>query len=407
MKKLFEIYNSDKIKNFLVSMLLFGIVIGLYNGIFNNYLHEVLSVNELERGWIELPRETPGLLLFVLIAILNRFSEIKLIRLSFIIAAVGVGGLFLAGDIRSIAFVMLVVYSTGEHLMMPVRQSIGLHLAKPEKSGIAMGVLRGFGNAGQAAGFYLAPLIFVILGYFSKNKAEVFIRYKIIFFVAFLILVTGLILTFKMKDSDEKVKRKKIYIRKKYTRYYLLEIFFGARKQVFLTFAPYVLITIYGAGPELISILYGIWSLANIFIGPLAGRLIDRAGYKKILIFDAIVLIIICLLYGFANRIFSENIAFVVVCAVFVLDAIMFAFGMARDMYVRSLSETKDEVTSTLATGMSVNHLVSIVIAIFGGYLWRIFGVEYLFGFAAVLGIGSLIFSCFLHKPPEKVKILK
>ena len=210
-----------------------------------------------------------------------------------------------------------------------------------------------------------------------------------------------------MKDTQEKVKRKRIFIRKKYIRYYLLEVFYGARKQVFLTFAPYVLITVYGAGPELISMLYGIWSLINIFIGPFVGALIDRAGYKKVLIFDAIFLIIICLLYGFAHRLFPEKTAFIVICIIFVLDAVMFAFGMARDMYVRSLSDTKEEVTSTLATGLSVNHLISIGIAIFGGYLWKMLGVEYLFGFAAILGIGSLIFSCFIHKPPVEIKVIE
>ena len=407
MKKLSEIYNSGKIKNFLICMILFGIVTGLYNGVFNNYLHDVISVNELERGWIELPREMPGLLLFALLAVLHRFSEIKLIRISFLIAAVGVGGLFLVGDIRAFAFIFLVIYSTGEHLMMPVRQSVGLHLAQPGKSGIAMGVLRGFGNAGQAAGFYLAPLILLVFGVLSRRDTGAFGQYKTIFFIALLFLLTGLFLTLKMKDTQEKVKRKRIFIRKKYIRYYLLEVFYGARKQVFLTFAPYVLITVYGAGPELISMLYGIWSLINIFIGPFVGALIDRAGYKKVLIFDAIFLIIICLLYGFAHRLFPEKTAFIVICIIFVLDAVMFAFGMARDMYVRSLSDTKEEVTSTLATGLSVNHLISIGIAIFGGYLWKMLGVEYLFGFAAILGIGSLIFSCFIHKPPVEIKVIE
>ncbi|HAK46344.1 MAG TPA: MFS transporter [Spirochaeta sp.] len=407
MNKLSEIYTSDKIKNFLFSMMLFGVVSGLYNGVFNNYLHDILSINRLERGWLEMPRELPGLLLFVLIALLNRFTEIRLIRLAFVIAAVGIGGLFLFGESRLAAIIFIVAYSTGEHLMMPIRQSVGLHMARPEKSGLAMGVLRSFGNAGQAVGYYLAPLILLIFGIISKKESTGFVRYRIIFIIAFIVLIIGLVITSRMQKTGERVKRKKIYIHRKYTRYYLLEVFFGARKQVFFTFAPYVLITVYNAGPELISVLYGIWSIVNIFIGPLIGRLIDKAGYKKVLIFDSIVLILICLLYGFAQRIFPANIAFLVICIVFVLDAIMFAFGMARDMYVRSLSKTKDEVTSTLATGLSVNHLVSIGIAIFGGFLWQRLGIEFLFGFAAVLGVGSLVFSCFLHKPPKEITLLK
>jgi predicted MFS family arabinose efflux permease len=135
--------------------------------------------------------------------------------------------------------------------------------------------------------------------------------------------------------------------------------------------------------------------------------MIDRFGYRRVLVFDAAVLIIICLVYGFAHRLFAFKTAFILICVVFVLDAVMFAFGMARDMYARSLAETKDEVTSTLATGLSVNHLVSIVIAISGGMLWETMGIEYLFGFAAVLGVGSLIFSAMLQKPGKTMKMLK
>ena len=398
-----EIYNSSRIKSFLFSMLLFGIVLGLYNGVFNNYLHDILNMSKIERGWLELPRELPGLLLFAILALLNRFTEIRLIRLSFLITAIGLAGLFFFGESKVVAIVMMAVYSTGEHLMMPIRQSIGLHMAKQGKEGTAMGVLRGFGNAGQAIGYYLAPLVLLIYGLAVSGRADGFLKYRVIFSIAFIVLIIALITTSMFQKTEGKVNRKKIYIRKKYTKYYLLEVFFGARKQVFITFAPYVLITVYGAGPELISLLYGIWSLINIFISPIIGRLIDRVGYKKVLIFDSVVLIIICLLYGFAHRIFAFDTAFIVICIVFVLDAIMFAFGMARDMYARCLSDNKNELTSTLATGLSVNHMISIIIAIFGGLLWQRLGIEYLFGFGALLGIGSLIFSATLRKPEAKM----
>ncbi len=398
-------YSSSRIKSFLISMLLFGIVIGLYNGAFNNYLYEVLSLTKAERGWLELPRELPGLFLVAVLAVLYRFSEIKLIRAAFFLTGAALLILFLFGNNRIVAVILMMVYSTGEHIMMPVRQSVGLHFAREGKDGVAMGILRGFGNAGQAVGYYLGPLIMLAVVFFTKSD-DPFTKYRTVFLVAFLILAVGLVLSFRLKKSESKVNRKKIYIRKKYTKYYLLEVFFGARKQVFLTFAPYVLITVYGAGAELISVLYGLWSIINIFIGPVIGRLIDRVGYKKVLIADSIVLIFVCLIYGFAHRLLPFNTAYVVICIVFVLDAVMFAFGMARDMYARSLSETKDEVTSTLATGLSVNHLIGIFIAIGGGILWESLGIEFLFSLAALLGLFSLLFSALLEKPEKMMNRL-
>jgi predicted MFS family arabinose efflux permease len=179
----------------------------------------------------------------------------------------------------------------------------------------------------------------------------------------------------------------------------VLEAFFGARKQVFLTFAPYVLIIRYGARTELIAVLYGIWSLATIFIGPLFGKVLDRIGHRTIIILDAVILAILCLVYGFAHRVLPFDTAFVVVCVVFVLDAILFIVGMARAMYARSLSESQEEVTATLSVGISVNHVVSIIIAIAGGLLWERLGMETLFAAAALFGVGSAVFAFTIPRP--------
>ena len=118
---------------------------------------------------------------------------------------------------------------------------------------------------------------------------------------------------------------------------------------MFLTFAPYVLIFQYGAKTELIATLYGAWSLANIVIGPLVGKLLDRVGYRIVIVVDALILVVLCLLYGFAHHLFPGRTAFYVICVVFVLDAILFVVGMARSIYVKSLSKSKEEVTAALA----------------------------------------------------------
>lgn len=154
-----------------------------------------------------------------------------------------------------------------------------------------------------------------------------------------------------------------------------------------------MLIIHYGARTELIATLYGIWSLSTIFIGPLFGKLLDKVGYRVIIIVDAILLALLCVIYGFAHHILPSGTAFVVVCIVFVLDAILFVVGLARAMYVRSLSDTPEEVTATLSVGISVNHLISIVIAVAGGLLWERLGMETLFSIAGLFGVASAAFA--------------
>jgi predicted MFS family arabinose efflux permease len=260
-----------------------------------------------------------------------------------------------------------------------------------------MGSVNGIANLGRVTGYFLAPLIFIGLAFFFNIK-QGFIPFQIIFFIGAVMLFIAFLLSNSFKKDKHQTPRKRLYFNRKFIKYYILEIFFGGRKQVFLTFAPYVLILKYGAKTELISFLYGIWAFFNIFFSPVVGKLIDKYGYKKIIIIDAVILVFLCIFYGFSHHIFPESVAFILICFVFVIDAMLFAVGMARAMYVKKLSDSKEELTSTLSTGLSINHLVSIIIAIGGGFLWQGLGMEMLFSMAAVFGLGSFIFSCTLPR---------
>lgn len=393
-----SVFASKKIKPFLITMLFFGMGIGFVAGILNNYLHDILNITKTGRGLVEFPRELPGLLLILIIALLHRFSEIKMLRIGFMIGIAGIAGMALTGTSIAPALLFLVLWSTSEHMMMPLRDSVAMHMASEGNSGTAIGIVASFRNIGQVTGFYLIPLIFFLLPQKQESGGHSWSDYRIIMILAGIALLVSLILSFRLKETKSSVKRQRLYFHKKYTKYYLLETFFGARKQVFLTFAPYVLIVHYGASAAHIAFLYGIWSLSNIFIAPLMGKILDRFGYRRIIIIDALMLIAICLLYGFAHFLPSKSGSFILVSVIFVIDAILFVVGMARSLYVRELSENREEITATLSTGISINHLISILIAMGGGLLWDKLGTEVLFSLAAVFGLGSFIFSLTLPK---------
>ena len=94
----------------------------------------------------------------------------------------------------------------------------------------------------------------------------------------------------------------------------MLEIFYGARKQVFFTFGPYVLILFYGANATIISLLFAVSALLSFFLSPVVGKIIDRFGYKIVMISDTLILVIVCFFYGFAHHIFPHDIAFIICC---------------------------------------------------------------------------------------------
>ena len=147
--RLLSPYRDPGMKVFLLCMFIFGIATGLYTGVLNNYLHEILAITRLERGIVELPRELPGLLLFALIAVLHRFSEIKLMKVAFLLSLAGLLGLGLFGSGRALAILLVVLWSWGEHIMMPIRQSVSIHAAHKGREGLAMGGTSSVGNGGQ------------------------------------------------------------------------------------------------------------------------------------------------------------------------------------------------------------------------------------------------------------------
>ncbi|HZJ88811.1 MAG TPA: MFS transporter, partial [Sphaerochaeta sp.] len=283
--------------------------------------------------------------------------------------------------------------------VMPIKSSMSLAYAKEDKGGASLGITSAISHGGNIVGFLLVSLLFFLLARAGIGKNE-----RIGFFITFggaaLLMVVATAVSFRMPEHHGKVRRSRLYIRKKYTKYYMLEIFYGARKQIFLTFAPYVMILVYGADTSLIALLLAICALFGMVLSPAIGALVDRVGYKVVMVTDTLILIVVCLLYGFAHRIFPMHIAFIVVCVNFVLDSIISLASMATNVYVRDLSESPEELTATLSTGISVNHLISILIALLGGWIWQIAGIELLFTLSAILGVINSIFAATITVPP-------
>jgi len=127
--------------------------------------------------------------------------------------------------------------------------------------------------------------------------------------------------------------------------------------------------------------------VACFFASPIVGRIIDRLGYKVVMVADTLILVIVCFFYGFAHHLVPMNIAFIICCVTYVLDSIISLASMASNLYVQDLSDSEEEVKATISTGVSINHVITIFIALFGGWIWQTLGIELLFVASAVLGL--------------------
>jgi len=401
-----NIYRSEvKVGRFLAVLILFGIAFGLKRGVQDNYLADIVNIDPFERGIVEFFREAPGLLLIFILALMYRFTDSKVFKIGTALMAGGLAGLLLTSSsefllTKFLVVFFMVIFSAGEHIIMPVRSTIAMELAKSEKTGASLGMTTSVNQLGNIAGFLLVTGVFFILGKFGFNRKDIE-GYRIVFGIGTALMVAATLTAAALKETTLKAPRQRFFFAKKYTKYYLLEVFYGARKQVFLTFAPYVLIIYYGASPSLMAFLYAICSVFVMIFSPLIGKLIDKLGYKTIMVADTLILIGVCFLYGFAHRLFSLNIAFIVVCCNFVLDQIISIASMASNVYVKRISSSQEEITATLSTGISVNHIFSVLIALLGGWIWQTSGIEVLFLLSAFLGLISSINAATIKKSEE------
>ena len=380
---------------FFFSIILWGIGTGCFAAALNNYLSEIQQMNSVERGWLEFFRELPGLLLVLVLALLHKVSDWKVMRIGTAISIIGAALLLVPADkILVVAFIM--IWSMGEHLVLPIRSAVAMQVAKPDCAGRSLGLLASAMNFGAVSGSLLvAAIFFAGTRYFGKEESFLF---NVLWVLIIGLMLASLISTFTKDAPQIPSKRPRLYFNRKFSKFYALELFYGARKQIFLTFAPYVLIKEYGFPTASMAFLLGICAFINIFASPAIGKLTDKWGYRNIMIYDTVVLFFVCLAYGFAGRLFAPQTALIVVGVNFVFDAVISTTTMAASIYVKTLAENQDEVTSTLTTGLSINHLIAIIAAPAGGFIWVKFGIEYLFAFAAVMAICNTLFAMTIPK---------
>jgi MFS family permease len=159
----------------------------------------------------------------------------------------------------------------------------------------------------------------------------------------------------------------------------------------------------YGANAATISLLFAVSAIACFFASPVVGRIIDKLGYKVVMVADTLILVIVCFFYGFAHRLFPMEIAFLVCCVNYVLDSVISLASMASNLYVQDLSDNPDETKATISTGVSINHLITIFIALFGGWIWKTLGMELLFILSAALGLCNSAYAATIKVKKEAV----
>ncbi len=373
----------DKTKYF-IAIACMGLATAMIDSSFNNYLNSMFRIGAAARSALELPREIPGFLNVFLAALLAFLPGRRIGALSFAMQAAGIMLLANLSPTFQAMTGWLFMLSLGQHLFLPLNQSIGMELASAGTEGSLLGRANALKNLAQLTGGALVFIAFSLIG-----TGRLAFGFRINFIAAGIVyLVAGLSLA-SMSAAKRDRTEPRLVLKKRYSLFYLLSILFGTRKQLFITIAPWVIVVVYGKPTSVLAALYFVAGFAGVVLQPLIGKAVDTLGERFMLGLEAIILVPVCLLYGFAGFIFPDAIAFAIVCACYVADSLLMSFGMARSTWLKKTAEFDKDIAPTLAMGISIDHIFSIAVALSAGLLWDAFGFQWVFAAGALIALAN------------------
>ncbi len=374
----------------LLATMFFGASVGIFQATLNNYLADIHHLGAEARGWLELPRELPGFLLFAIAgALLMLVRETKMAAIAMSLTAIGALGLgFMASNTFTLV-VFIILWSLGDHILFAVEGPIVLRLAKGRREGHRLGQFGGARNLGTIAG---VGLVFVCARLWGD-------RFGLFYtFVALSAAMAGVLYASLRSDEGQPPSRK-LVVKKKYSIFYAISALFGIRKQIFLAFGAWVLVDLHRVSVETIALLYFIAASLGVVLRPLLGDVIDWVGERMVLAVDELLLLGVCLTYAFASDLLPAPYALYGLYAAYVLDSVLFALRIARTTYLKKIADDPADITPTISMGITIDHLVAMSLPVVSGYLWEAYGYRWVFLLAGAIALAGF-FVCLRIRTP-------
>ncbi len=379
---------------YILVISLVALAMGFSDAIFSNYFNDAYHISAQQRGFIEIPRETPGILAMFVIAILSRFGDIKIACISQLLCCIAITLMGISTPHFYVMCILLFFFSMGQHIFMPLTDSIAMSIVDPSKVGRALGKFKGIMTF-----FSLIAASIVWLGFnqgffsFTTSIKWVFIAAAILYCIASFLLA---VLANKAKALKRTTVRPKLIFKKKYTNYYILAIMNGVQKQIVLVYAPWVIIEILQKGADTTALLLIISSICGIIFMPFLGYCIDHFGVKKMLYADALSFILVYLSFAFiVYHLYVGNFsitgwAAIATFVIFIIDRMSSQMGIIRSVYLKSIVKEDSDILPTISLGITLDHIVAIICSYASGMIWMVYGPHYIFILAALLSLVNL-----------------
>ncbi len=349
----------------------------------DNFAIERVHFTGREIGILQSLREIPGFMAFAVVFLLLLVKEQALAYLSLLLLGIGT---FITGWFPSVLglYMTTVLMSIGFHYYETMQTSLSLQwLGKKEAPHVLGKII--------AVGSFTSLIIYGLLALATRVWE---VEYSTIYMVGGgATILIALFCWWAFPHYPEKVvQHKKIILRKRYWLYYALIFMSGARRQIFIVFAGFLMVEKFGYSVGQISTLFLINASLNMFLAPKIGRLIGFIGERRALVLEYLGLICIFSAYAFVT---DHRYA----AGLYVLDHLFFAMAIAIKTYFQKIADPKD-ISSTAAVGFTINHIAAVVLPAVLGVIW-IQSHSLVFLIGAGMALVSLLLAFIIPRHPE------
>ncbi len=363
------------------------IAFATWSALLNNFVIEAASFDGSDIGWLHTVREIPGFLAVGVIAIIIFVREQVLALISLILLGVATGITAWFPSMGGILTITM-LSSIGFHYYETVNQSLQLQWLKKDRAPQMLGWLLAAGSAATLAAYAVIVLLWEPLG----------LTYNIVYMIAGGITAAiAVIALFAYPQFDAPhPQTKKMVLRRRYWLYYALQFMSGARRQIFVVFAGFMMVEKFGFKVNEIAALYMITLIANMVFGPLIGKAVHVFGERKALAFEYVGLTLVFLAYG---GLYYFGWGVMIAAALYLLDNLFFALALALKTYFQKIADPAD-IAPTAAVAFTINHIAAVFLPAALGYLWLVSPAA-VFWLAAAMAMISLTLALMIPRHPE------
>ncbi len=358
-----------------------------WSALLNNFVIEVAGFTGVEIGWLHTVREVPGLLAVAVIAILLMVREqvLAVAMLVLLGAASAVTAWFPSlGGILTLTLLS----SIGFHYFETVNQSMQLQWIEKGRAPQVLGRLVAVGSGASLAAYGTIVLLWDRIG----------LTYDIVYMVSggLTVLIALFCLVAYPQFEGPHAQRKGLVLRRRYWLFYALQFMAGARRQIFVVFAGFMMVERFGMKVSEMTALLLINYVLQMVAGPTMGRALGRFGERNVMVFEYVGLTLVFLAYG---GLYWFGWGLIIAGGLYVLDQMFFALSFALKTYFQKIADPAD-IAPTAAVAFTINHIAAVFLPALLGYLWAT-SPDYVFVMGAVMALVALLLALLIPRNPE------